>query len=68
MTDGIAIDTDLNLMTAAVAQARKCVGEDTRARPKVGVIVVKDGKVLAEAYRGEHGPGEHAEYTALEKS
>ena len=67
MTDEQASDADLKHMITAVEQARKCASEDGRARPKVGVVVMKNGIVLAEAYRGEHGPGEHAEYTALER-
>jgi pyrimidine deaminase RibD-like protein len=33
----------------------------------VGAVVVKDGRVIARAFRSELNPGEHAEYTALEK-
>jgi pyrimidine deaminase RibD-like protein len=51
----------------AVDEARKSVSEnDNRAHPKVGAVVVKDGKVLSTAHRGEQ-PGNHAEYVALEK-
>jgi pyrimidine deaminase RibD-like protein len=56
-----------DLMRLAVEQARKSVGEDSRTHPKVGAVVVKDGRVLAVAYRGELASGEHAEFTALEK-
>jgi pyrimidine deaminase RibD-like protein len=44
------------------------VGEGGRAHPKVGAVVVKGGMVLASAHRGQLGAGEHAEYTALERS
>ena len=54
-------------MQMAIEEARKSVREDDRAHPKVGAVVVKDGVVLATAYRGELGEGEHAEFTALEK-
>ena len=54
-------------MEMAIEEARRSVGEDGRAHPKVGAVVVKDGKVLAAAHRGELGKGDHAEYTALEK-
>ena len=37
-----------------------------RPHPKVGAVVVKDGKVLAKAHRGEN-PKSHAEYVALEE-
>jgi pyrimidine deaminase RibD-like protein len=58
---------DCNFMNVAVDEARKSVEEDDRAHPKVGVVVVKNGRILATAHRGELGQGEHAEYTALEK-
>jgi len=50
----------------AIEEARKSVAEDGRPHPKVGAVVVKDGKVLGTAHRGEL-PGNHAEYVALEK-
>jgi pyrimidine deaminase RibD-like protein len=53
-------------MKLAIEQARKSVHEDARAHPRVGAVVVKDGKVVAVAHRGEH-PGNHAEFVALEK-
>lgn len=52
---------------AALEQARLCVGKDEATQPLVGAIVVKDGKLLASAFRGEQNKGEHAEFTALEK-
>ncbi|MBA4016204.1 MAG: hypothetical protein C0483_03345 [Pirellula sp.] len=60
-------EDDLKFMKLAIEQARKCCGEDDRTHPKVGVVVVKDGEVLAMAHRGEMTGGEHAEFTALEK-
>ena len=50
----------------AIEEAWKSAPEDKRVHPKVGVVVVKDGKVLASAHRGEIPEG-HAEYIALEK-
>jgi pyrimidine deaminase RibD-like protein len=50
----------------AIDEARKSVPEDERVHPRVGVVVVKDGKILASAHRGEI-PECHAEYIALEK-
>lgn len=60
-------DFQRRFMEMAVEEARKSKPEDERAHPRVGVVVVKDGNVLATAYRGELGEGEHAEFTALEK-
>jgi pyrimidine deaminase RibD-like protein len=56
-----------DFMEMAIEEARKSVAEDDRTHPKVGAVVVKDGAVLATAFRGELGKGEHAEYTAMEK-
>ena len=50
----------------AIEEAWKSAPEDKRVHPKVGVVVVKDGKVLASAYRGEIPEG-HAEFIVLEK-
>ena len=50
----------------AIEEAKKSVAEDDRPHPKVGVVVVKNGKILAKAYRGEN-PKCHAEYIALEE-
>ena len=50
----------------AIEEARKSVPEDGRAHPRVGVVVVKDGRALASAHRGEF-PQCHAEFIALEK-
>jgi pyrimidine deaminase RibD-like protein len=49
-----------------VEEARKSKAEDDRPHPKVGCVVVKDGKVLAKAHRGEFDAN-HAEFAALEQ-
>jgi pyrimidine deaminase RibD-like protein len=54
-------------MEVAIHEARQSVGEEGRANPKVGAVIVKAGVVLATAYRGELGKGEHAEYTAIHR-
>ncbi len=51
----------------AIIQARKSVSEDDRLHPHVGVVIVKDGTVLATGHRGESGEGDHGEYCALKK-
>lgn len=54
-------------MERAIALARQCEGEPDKVSPKVGAVVARDGVVVGEAFRGELAPGEHAEYTLLEK-
>lgn len=53
-------------MERAIALARRCESEPGRVSPKVGALVVRDGVVLGEAFRGELAPGDHAEFTLLE--
>lgn len=60
------IHSDSVFMRRAIELSRQCASEPGRVSPKVGAVVVKDGKVIGEAYRGELAPGEHAEFTALE--
>lgn len=52
----------------AIIQARKSIAEDDgKPHPYVGVVIVKDGNVLATGFRGESGKGDHGEYCALKK-
>ena len=60
-------ENDRSFMELAIAEARKCKSEAERVSPKVGAVVVRDGRVVDVAFRGELAPGDHAEYTLLEK-
>lgn len=59
------VDDDRRFAEIAIEEARKSVSEDGKAHPKVGAVIVKDGKVVSRAHRGED-PKCHAEYIALE--
>lgn len=58
-------DEDRRFAAIAIEEARKSVAEDGRPHPRVGAVVVKDGKVLSTAHRGETLKS-HAEYVALD--
>jgi pyrimidine deaminase RibD-like protein len=60
------LDDDRKFAQMAIEEARRSTPEDGRVHPRVGVVVVKDGHILASAHRGEI-PECHAEYVALEK-
>jgi pyrimidine deaminase RibD-like protein len=58
---------DLTFMRLAIRESRESVQEPGRPdpSPRVGVVIVKDGSIIAQAHRNERG--EHGEYVALQK-
>lgn len=60
-------DADVVFIKRAIALSAQCVAEPGKVTPRVGVVVARDGRLLADAFRGELAAGEHAEFTALEK-
>ncbi len=60
-------DLKEEFMKLAIEEASKSISEKGKIPLFVGAVVVKDGKVLARAHRGEISQGDHAEYTVLER-
>jgi pyrimidine deaminase RibD-like protein len=60
-----ALLEDRKFARLAIEEARKSSPEDDRVHPRVGVVIVKDGRVLGVAHRGEI-PRCHAEFIAME--
>jgi pyrimidine deaminase RibD-like protein len=59
--------SDRKFMELAVEAAQKSNAEDSRRpRPLVGAVI-SEGSNIAVAHRGQHGPGEHAEFTLLKQ-
>jgi pyrimidine deaminase RibD-like protein/NTP pyrophosphatase (non-canonical NTP hydrolase) len=65
MTDQAA--DDRKYIQMAVEAARNCVSEPGRESPKVGAVLVTKSGESTVAYRGQLEPGEHAEFTILDK-
>jgi len=59
--------SDRQLMLRAIDLARKCRSEPGKISSKVGAVIARDGRTLGQAFRGELAPGEHAEFTLLER-
>jgi pyrimidine deaminase RibD-like protein len=61
------VESDRELMERAIRVARQCVSERGKVSPKVGAVVARGNSLVAEGRRGEYEPGDHAEYTLLER-
>jgi len=61
------VSPEREFMERAVALARQSVSEEGRISPHVGAVVTRNGIFVGEAFRGEVSPGEHAEFTLLER-
>ena len=58
---------DHRAMLRALDLAKSSRSEDDRHHPHVGAVLLMDGEIVAEAFRGEVVPGEHAEFTLFER-
>jgi pyrimidine deaminase RibD-like protein len=59
--------TDNDYCRMVIEAARSAMAEDASVRPKVAAAVERGGKLLGIAFRGELMPGEHAEFTLLQR-
>jgi pyrimidine deaminase RibD-like protein len=67
--DSVFIHDDAYFMSIAIQLARLCKSESSAKEPKplVGAVLVENMVILGKAFRGELSPGEHAEFTLLQK-
>lgn len=54
-------------MTIAREAALHSITEGDAPKPLVGVVVVRDGQLIDQSFRGETGEGRHAEFGLLER-
>jgi diaminohydroxyphosphoribosylaminopyrimidine deaminase/5-amino-6-(5-phosphoribosylamino)uracil reductase len=54
-------------MKLSIELEKKSLSEPGTTKPKVGVVIVRDGVVLGHSFRGETGEGRHAEFGLVEK-
>lgn len=59
--------SERSFMELAVTEAAQSHSEDDRLHPKVGAVIVKNGKVRMTGFRGNPNPGDHAEFGALKQ-
>jgi len=60
-------EKDIPHIQTAIEIARSSVSEGSSPKPLVGAVVAKRERELGRAHRGELRPGDHAEYTLLER-
>lgn len=60
-------EKDRVFIEQAIEAAQKCISEVGKTSPMVGAVVVKNDEVLGVAHRGQRAPGDHAEFTVMEK-
>ena len=58
---------DIEFVKKAIELARQSRHEPGRVTPFVGAVATRDHELLETAYRGELKPGEHAEFTLVER-
>lgn len=61
-----AYDDVKEFMRLSIDAGKKSVSEGG-VKPKVGVVIVRDGVVLGVSYRGETGDGRHAEFGLIDR-
>ena len=54
-------------MVLSIQEADASIAENNLPHPKVGVVILRGKKLVGKAHRGEKSPGDHAEFTVLEK-
>jgi len=54
-------------MKFSIKEGKKSKSEIGKLSPKVGAVLLQDGKIIGHAFRGERGKGDHAEFTLFEK-
>lgn len=58
--------TDIDCMKLAITEARECRGHSD-TDPLVGAVLAKSGELIGKAHRSQKEPGDHAEFTLLQK-
>ena len=54
-------------MRIAIDYGKKSIAEENKISPKVGAVIINNGKILGYSFRGQLGIDDHAEYTLFGK-